>query len=153
MGQIVQNTLKPKTGAAANDPSRMPFAKAPLFIALETGHALHKKLFVLSRICMFLSLTSARLASILGRNFSINLSKLSVIVPIGQAQLQKATPNTRSSTTTRKRANNVGTKRTSATLPVRRACIAPIGSTSHDPRTGLLQPLSQMLQGDSTRGR
>ena len=153
MGQTVQNALKPVKGAATKDPIKRPLAKAPLPMAFETGHDLHKMLFLLSRISMLLALVKALLASILGRNLATAMSKLSTIVPIGQAQLQKATPSTISKATTRNRATRVGTRRSSATFPVRSACIAPSGSTSQDPGTGLLQPLSQILQGDSFRGR
>ena len=59
IGQTVQNTLNPSKGAAAKEPIRMPFARAPLFIALEIGHALQRRLLLLSRSCMFLPKASA----------------------------------------------------------------------------------------------
>jgi len=92
IGQIAQNIGNLNTTEPISDDIIIPFAKDPL-VNLVTGQKEQFGLCFFSLFSLFCRYRSFLFASILGRNFSTNLSKLSIIMPIGQTQLQKKFPN------------------------------------------------------------
>ncbi|MGF3571904.1 MAG: hypothetical protein ACQXXG_00555 [Candidatus Bathyarchaeia archaeon] len=81
------------------------------------------------------------------------MSKLSIIVPTGQIQLQKTFPKRKITSKARRTAIIVGTIRRNSTFPVTRDCIPPSGQASHSPSPTLHQPFNHTLQGDCARGK